>query len=103
MSYKFIKVVKLPKGDKKKFKAIFENTKTKREKTIKFGAGGMSDYTIHKDKQRQKRYIARHSKMNEDWNDPLTAGFWSRWMLWSSPNLKDALKLTIGKVRALGF
>jgi hypothetical protein len=29
-------------------------------KTISFGAKGMSDYTLHKDKLRKERYIARH-------------------------------------------
>jgi hypothetical protein len=29
-------------------------------KTISFGAKGMSDYTIHHDKARKDRYIARH-------------------------------------------
>jgi len=29
-------------------------------KKINFGALGMSDYTIHKDDERKKRYIARH-------------------------------------------
>jgi hypothetical protein len=29
-------------------------------KTLSFGAKGMSDYTIHKDKARKDRYIARH-------------------------------------------
>ena len=100
--YKFIKLVKLT-DDKKKYKAIFKNIKTNRDKSIKFGAAGMSDYTIHKDKKRQQSYIARHSKMGEDWNNPLTAGFWSRWLLWSSPDFKEALKFTINKVQKLGF
>ncbi len=33
-----------------------------REKTINFGAKGMSDYTIHKDPERKQRYIERHQK-----------------------------------------
>jgi hypothetical protein len=32
-------------------------------KTIHFGASGMSDFTIHKDKERRARYRARHGKI----------------------------------------
>lgn len=32
-------------------------------KWISFGAKGMSDFTIHKDKARRDRYRARHSKI----------------------------------------
>jgi len=32
-------------------------------KRINFGAAGMSDFTIHKDKARRERYRARHSKI----------------------------------------
>ena len=31
-------------------------------KTVHFGARGMSDYTKHKDKDRMKRYSARHKR-----------------------------------------
>ena len=31
-----------------------------RKKTVQFGAKGYSDYTIHKDKERMKRYDSRH-------------------------------------------
>ena len=51
----------------------------------------MSDYTIHKDPERKERYISRH-KSNEDFNDPLTAGFWSRWYLWNLPTKKASLE-----------
>ena len=63
------------------------------KKTIHFGAKGMSDYTIHKDPERKQRYIQRH-KTNEDWTKSGigTAGFWSRWLLWGEPTLKDSIK-----------
>lgn len=64
-------------------------------RTIHFGAKGMSDYTIHKDKQRQKRYIARHSGMGETWSKKgiQTAGFWSRWLLWGLPDLDKSIRM----------
>lgn len=60
-------------------------------KTVHFGAAGMSDYTKHKDSERMKRYISRHKK-RENWNKAgiKTAGFWSRWLLWSKPSLTQS-------------
>jgi len=69
----------------KKFDAIVNGTKT-----IPFGAKGMSDYTIHKDDARKERYILRHQK-NEDWEDPMTAGFYSRWVLWNKKTLQSSI------------
>lgn len=62
-------------------------------KTVHFGAKGYSDYTIHKDPERKERYIQRH-KANEDWSKSGidTAGFWSRWLLWGEPTLKDSIE-----------
>lgn len=67
-------------------------------KTVHFGAKGYSDYTIHKDPERKKRYIDRH-KSNEDWSIKgiNTAGFWSRWLLWNEPTLKESIKSTEDK------
>ena len=61
------------------------------DRTVHFGARGSSDYTINKDPKRRAAYIARHRK-REDWNDPYTAGFWSRWLLWEKPSLQTAIK-----------
>lgn len=84
-----LKIQKSTKPDKK-LQAVFIDCVTGRTKTVHFGAAGMSDYTIHKDKQRKQRYINRHSK-NENWNDPMTAGSLSRWILWNKPTLKDSI------------
>lgn len=61
-----------------------------RVKTVKFGAAGMSDYTKHRDTERKQRYLDRHRE-REDWSDPLTAGFWSRWILWNLPTISQSL------------
>ena len=62
---------------------------TKSGKTIKFGATGYSDFTLHKNEQRKQLYINRH-KNNENWSKSGidTAGFWSRWLLWNLPTIK---------------
>jgi Family of unknown function (DUF5754) len=63
--------------------------------TIHFGRKGYSDYTKHKDSQRMGRYLTRHRK-RENWTRAgrYTAGFWSRWILWSRPSFRAALKQT---------
>ena len=86
-----METIYLEKSSKKgkKFMVLIGN------KTIHFGAEGMSDYTIHKDQERMKRYISRH-KSREDWseNGIKTAGFWSRWILWNLPNFEKSIKNT---------
>ena len=82
----------------KKFDAIF--TENKFKKVIPFGATGYSDYTINKDPKRREAYIKRHSK-TEHFNDPMTAGSLSRWILWGDTtnvktnisNFKKSFKL----------
>ena len=73
----------------KKLMAVFTKPNG-RTKTVHFGARGMSDYTQHKDKDRMKNYLARHGGMGEDWNDPMTAGALSRWILWGKPSLRES-------------
>ena len=60
------------------------------KRTMRFGASGMSDFTKHRDEARKQRYLDRH-RVREDWNDPLTAGFWSRWLLWNKPTIAQSL------------
>ena len=72
----------------KKFEARIDDRKSSH-----FGAKSYEDYTIHKDPERKERYIDRHSK-NEDWNDPLTAGFYSRWILWNKPTITESVRDT---------
>tara|TARA_R110000824_G_scaffold24870_2_gene87091 strand:- start:1907 stop:2194 length:288 start_codon:yes stop_codon:yes gene_type:complete len=81
--------IKPSKRKDKKFTAIFSDN-DKKIKTIHFGAKGMSDFTIHKDKDRKKLYLDRHRK-NEKWNSYMTAGSLSRWILWNLPTLKESI------------
>jgi hypothetical protein len=60
-------------------------------RVVDFGARGYSDYTMHKNHERMLRYIQRHQK-REDWKNPYTAGYWSRWLLWSKPSFAQALQ-----------
>ena len=65
--------------------AVFTKKDGSSHKTVHFGAHGMSDYTLHKDTARRSRYDRRH-KVNENWNDPFTAGALSKWILWNKPS-----------------
>lgn len=64
-----------------------------KNKTIHFGASGYSDYTKHKSKNRMKLYETRH-RSKENWNKTgiRTAGFWSKWLLWNKPTLKQSIE-----------
>lgn len=70
-----------------------------RTRTIHFGSAGMSDYTHHHDAARKERYIARH-QAREDWTDPTTAGYWSRWALWNKDTLTGSLQDIARKTHA---
>ena len=63
----------------KKIMAVFtlDNGRTR---TVHFGSAGASDYTQHRDPVRKQQYLARHAP-REDWNNPMTAGALSRWVL----------------------
>lgn len=84
-----LKSLKPVKDGIHKFAAVIEQD-SGRLKTVKFGAAGMSDYTKHRDPERKNRYLERH-KEREDWTNPLTAGFWSRWILWNLPSVSQSL------------
>lgn len=93
--YKFIKIVKSDKPDKK-FKAIFINKNTNKEKIIHFGSSSNKDYTIYSSTDKEKAekmknaYIARH-KVNENFNNPISAGALSRWILWNKPTIQASI------------
>ena len=102
-----VKITRSP-NSVKKFRATLEDGRT-----VDFGARGYSDYTKHKNPSRMRSYVSRHggkipkSTMTE--SDPQkiqsrmlrvtlsdkenwkmsginSAGFWSRWYLWSFPS-----------------
>jgi len=77
---KLIAISDSPKADKK-LMAVFDNDG--RKKTVHFGAKNMLDYTLSKSKEQRERYLARHAK-RENWNDPITPGALSRWILWGN-------------------
>ena len=69
----------------KKYNAVIDG-----RRTIPFGQKGAADFTVHKDPARKDRYIRRR-QANENWNDPTTAGFYSRWLTWEKPTMREAV------------
>ena len=63
-------------------------------KRVSFGDSRHQDYTQHKNPDRKKNYLARHS------GDPKsirTPGALARDILWSKPTLKEAVKFASEK------
>lgn len=77
---KLLRVERTP-NQNKAFKAIFRMDDDGKEKRVTFGTS--SNYVLNPDKTKKDRenYLKRH-KVREDWNNPLTAGSLSRWILW---------------------
>lgn len=70
--------------------AVFYDESGKKIKTTHFGASGMTDFVKSKDEERKKRYLSRHRK-NENWNDYMSAGSLSRYILWNLPTLRGSI------------
>lgn len=73
-----------------KWKISLLDKETGLKHSIKFGAQGYSDYTMHHDKARRERYLLRH-KLREDWDNPLAPGTLSRYILWNKPTVFSSL------------
>lgn len=107
-------VVHVRPDARKKWRAVLPDGRN-----VAFGQKGADDFTTHKDPHRMLRYLFRHGGVSskeyeaakawpaakvtahfrartrssrENWSDPSTAGFWSRWLLWSEPTLAAAAR-----------
>ena len=74
----------------KRYKAVFFDN-SKKVKTTHFGLDTGSTFIDHKDEDKKKAYLARHSKNNENWNDYQSAGSLAMWILWNKTSLKDSI------------
>lgn len=62
------------------------------KKEVYFGASGYQDYTLGASDGDRLAYIARH-RVNENWDDPMTAGALSRYILWgANRDIKENIK-----------
>ena len=98
---KLLRVVPSSK-EGKKYDAIF--MVDDKEKKVSFGAKGYRDYTLINNTNSKfylpktldrnvvrASYIRRHRE-KENWNNPLTAGALSRYLLWEKTTLASAIK-----------
>lgn len=89
MLLKLITIKTSHKKDKK-LDAVFE--KDGKEKIVSFGASGYTDFTKPPhDEKRKELYIKRHQK-RENFNDPLSKGALSRYVLWNKPSVQESIK-----------
>ena len=86
----------------KKMMAIFYDEAKKKIKTTHFGASGYEDYTTHGEIQRKMNYLARH-KAREDWEDYMSSGSLSRWILWNKPSLSESINDYINKFKLIKY
>ncbi len=70
---------------------VKDSCKGTNNKVVHFGSKGSSTYIDHKDDKKKEAYLARH-KANENWNNPLTAGALSRWILWNKKTLSASIE-----------
>tara|TARA_R110002073_G_scaffold453_2_gene3767 strand:- start:692 stop:1021 length:330 start_codon:yes stop_codon:yes gene_type:complete len=100
-----IKLIKIVKSSKptKKYDAHFKLDNGK-EKIVSFGSAKMRDFTLINDKNSEfylpkvldrnvvkDSYLRRHEK-RENWDNPITAGALSRWVLWDRKTLASSIK-----------
>ena len=75
----------------KKWRAIFYDPETQKEKHTDFGATGYDDFTTSGDKEQRERYRTRHAKDLKS-GDPTKAGFLSYYILWNKPTLTGGVR-----------
>jgi hypothetical protein len=85
---KLISIKKSPKPDKKLVATFC--TEKGRTKEVHFGAKGYSDFTIHKDEERKRRYTLRH-KSRENFKDPTSRGSLALYVLWNKTSLRASI------------
>ena len=90
-------VIQPTKSKNKKIEAVIDG-----KKTVPFGQKNASDFTLNKDPGRKALYINRHKK-NERWDDPTTAGFYSRWVLWNQPTIQKSVNDLNKKYKSVKF
>ena len=62
----------------------------KDRKKVHFGQKGSSTYIDHRDDSKKDAYIARH-RVNENFNNPMSAGSLSRFILWNKTTLSASI------------
>ena len=88
-----IKVVikKSTRPGKKMMATFLKHVGGPKLRTVHFGQESAPDFTKTRDEAQKKRYLDRHRK-NENWNDYMSAGALSRWILWDKPTRAESIR-----------
>ena len=60
---------------------------------VHFGSKFGSTFIDHGDILKRENYLERHSALNEDWENPTTAGSLSRFILWNTDDIETNIQL----------
>jgi hypothetical protein len=88
---KLISIKKYEGSGNSRYTATFNYTSFNKNKKVSFGDRRYDNYTIHKDDERKRLYLLRHAGGNEEWNNPMTKGSLSRWILWNKKTLNESI------------
>ena len=77
----------------KRLVAIFFDDNNKKIKTTHFGLKNpkIGAFPDHNNEKLKTNYLKRH-KPRENWNDYMTAGSLSRWILWNKKTIKESIE-----------
>ena len=80
----------------KRLVAIFFDDNNKKIKTTHFGLKNpkIGAFPDHNNEKLKTYYLKRHNPKvtNENWNDYMTAGALSRWILWNKKTIKESIE-----------
>lgn len=70
------------------------------QRTIQFGdKHSNGTYYDGASEKKRENYLKRHGAGQENWSDPMSAGFWSRWVLWEKKGREETEKFLRGKLK----
>ena len=86
-----VEITKSNRNDKR-FQAVFTDDDGKKIKTTQFGLKNpkIGTYIDHKNEKLKENYLKRHKK-NENWNNFMSAGSLSRYILWNKKTYQQSL------------
>ena len=90
-------VIQKSNNKHKKFSA------TDGRKTVHFGDSRYQDFTQHKDEQRKKNYISRHSNEDHSVSNALSPAFLARHVLWSEKSVPESVRKLNKKYSSVQF
>lgn len=87
---KLLKIVD-SRANGKRYTAYFSVGEDNKLKKVHFGSATGETYIMHRDEDKKKNYLKRH-EVRENWDNPLTAGALSRWILWNKKTIGQSKK-----------